>query len=105
MYVCVCVFIFLKPAPDESDTLHVADSRFCCIGAFFLQCFRFEFTFHFAHNAPKEPTTYPTEARHLLSHYPASLPLTSPPSIETKSCLSQSRLKLSRKRLGSAVLG
>lgn len=68
--ICMCVFvyvfIFIKPVPDESDTVPVADSRFCCIGAFFLQCFRFEFTFHFAENAPKEPTTtYPTEAQHL----------------------------------------
>lgn len=77
----VCVFIFIKPGTDESDTVHVADSRFCCIGAFFLQCFRFEFTFHFAQNGPKAPTTYPTEARHLT--LPPSLLLTPSTSIET----------------------
>lgn len=105
VYVSVYVFIFIKPVPDESDTVPVADSRFCCIGAFFLQCFRFEFTFHFAENAPKEPTTtYPTEAQHLTLP-----PRLTPPSIETKSstertCRSQSSLKLSRERLGCAAL-
>lgn len=62
MCLCVCECIHIhKAGPDECDTL-LALLLHWRIFIFFLQCFRFEFTFHFAQNAPKEPTTYPTAA-------------------------------------------